>query len=75
LPFEMESAVIFAAVNGYFDTFAPDEVSAIERKLQDYLLREAGDVLAKIRETREIGEEAEKSLRSVLEKFLERAAK
>ena len=75
LPFEMEAAVIFAAVNGYFDTFAPDETSAVERKLQDYLLREAGDALASIRDKKEIVEETEKLLRDLLQKFVERSAK
>src|ERR1700691_2126448 len=37
LPFEMEAAVIFAATNGYFDTFAPAETRDAENKLQDFL--------------------------------------
>ena len=37
LPFEMEAAVIFAATNGYLDSFSPEEIGAIERKLQEYL--------------------------------------
>jgi F-type H+-transporting ATPase subunit alpha len=70
LPFEMESAVIFAATNGYFNSFAPEETSAMEKKLQDYLLREASKQLVDIRETRAIGEETEKELRSVLDSFV-----
>ncbi len=73
LPFEMQAAVIFAATNSYFDTFSPEETSAMEKKLQDYLMREAGDALALIREKREITEEAEKLLRAALETFVERA--
>jgi F-type H+-transporting ATPase subunit alpha len=69
LAFEMESAVIFAATNGYFDGFAPVDTASAQAKLQDYLLREAGDTLKAIRDTREIGEETEKTLRSALEKF------
>ncbi|MDB5264641.1 MAG: synthase subcomplex alpha subunit [Parcubacteria group bacterium] len=74
LAFEMEAAVIFAAVNGYFDTFAPMETAAAEERLQDFLNREAVGVLAAIRTTREIGESTEKDLRAVLEKFVERTA-
>ncbi len=70
LPFEMESAVIFAAVNGYFDTFSPDDTSALERKLQDYLTREGKDVLSGIREKREITEDIESKLRSLLDTFV-----
>ncbi|KND47325.1 MAG: ATP synthase F1, alpha subunit [Parcubacteria bacterium C7867-004] len=73
LAFEMEAAVIFAAVNGYFDGFAPLETSAAEAKLQDFLNREAVGVLASIRTTREIGEATEKDLRAVLEKFVTNA--
>ncbi len=70
LPFEMESAVIFAAVNGYFDTFSPDDTSALERKLQDYLTREGKEVLTGIREKREITEDIEGKLRALLETFV-----
>ncbi len=74
LPFEMEAAVIFAAVNGYFDTFAPEKTSEAEQKLQDYLTREAAGVLASIRTTREINETIEKDLRGILDQFVERTA-
>ena len=73
IPFEMESAIIFAATNGYFDTFAPEETSAAEARLQDFLSREATGVLAAIRTTREIGEATEKDLRAALDKFVSRA--
>lgn len=69
IPFEMEAADIYAATNGYFDSFSPDETSAMEKKLQDYLLREAGDVLSSIREKKEITEDTEKTLKEVLGKF------
>ncbi len=75
LPFEMESAIMFAATNGYFDSFAPDETSAIEEKLQDYLRREAEGVLTAIRESKDVREETEKSLREKLDAFTERYAK
>ncbi|MBP9816698.1 MAG: F0F1 ATP synthase subunit alpha [Candidatus Pacebacteria bacterium] len=73
LPFEMESAVIFAAVNGYFDTFSPDDTSALERKLQDYLTREGKEVLSGIREKREITEDIESKLRALLDTFVSTA--
>jgi F-type H+/Na+-transporting ATPase subunit alpha len=73
LPFEMEAAIIWAATNGYFDTFAPEETSAIERKLQEYLLREGGDALASIREKKEITEENAALLSTLLTRFVERA--
>ncbi len=72
IPFEMEAAVIFAATNGYLDTVSAEEVGAIEAKLQDYLSREAGGILIAIRESKEIREETEKSLREKLEAFVTR---
>lgn len=74
LAFEMESAIIFAAVNGYFDSFAPEVTAAAEARLQDFLSREAVGVLAAIRTTREIGEATEKDLRAALDNFVERSA-
>jgi F-type H+-transporting ATPase subunit alpha len=74
LAFEMEAAVIFAAVNGYFDTFEPSETSAAEVRLQDFLTREALDVLKTIRDTKNIEEGTEAALRAALEKFVARIA-
>ena len=74
LPFEVESAVIFAAVNGYFDSFEPSQTSAAEVRLQDFLQREAKDVLKTIRETKNIEEATETSLRAALDKFVARMA-
>ena len=72
LAFEMEAAVIFAATNGYFDAFSPEEVSAVEVKLQEYLSREAGGILMAIKESKEIREDTEKTLREKLEAFVTR---
>ena len=73
IPFEMEAAVIFAAINGYFDHLAPEETSNAEIKLQDFLNREGTGVLAAIRTSREISETVEKDLRALLETFKSRA--
>ncbi len=74
LPFEVESAVIFAAVNGYFDSFEPSQTSAAEVRLQDFLQREAKDVLKTIRDSKVIEEATEASLRAALDKFVARMA-
>jgi len=74
LPFEAEAAVIFAAVSGYFDAFPPEEASAVERKLRDFLAREGKEILSAIRESREIGEDTEKKLRAVLDEFRTRSS-
>ncbi|MFZ1075241.1 MAG: F0F1 ATP synthase subunit alpha [Minisyncoccia bacterium] len=73
LPFEMEAAIIFAATNGYLDSFPPEKVGAAEKKLQEYLTREAGGVLIAIRESKEIREESERTLREKLDAFVARS--
>ncbi len=72
LAFEMEAVIMFAAVNGYFDSFAPHETAHKEEMLQEYLLREASDILSLIKEKKEITEEIEKNLREKLETFVAR---
>lgn len=72
LAFEMEAAIIFAATNGYLDHVEADDVHTIETKLQEYLSREAGGILVAIKESKEIREETDKSLREKLEAFVAR---
>jgi len=74
LAFEMEAAIIFAATNGYFDSFSPETVSVAEKKLQEYLSREAVGVLAAIKQSKEIREDTEKLLREKLDAFITRHA-
>jgi F-type H+-transporting ATPase subunit alpha len=74
LPFEIEVAVIFAAINGFFDAFPPEETRAAQQKLQEFLEREGKDALELIRSTKDIGEDTEKVLREALTKFAERTA-
>jgi len=74
LSFEMESAIIFAATNGYLDGIPAEEVGAVEAKLQDYLSREAGGVLMAIKESKEIREDSDTTLRAKLAAFVARQA-
>ncbi len=70
LPFEMEAAIIFAATNGFFDSFDPDRVSAMEEKLQDFLLREGRGELDAIKQSKEIREGTEEALKEKLARFV-----
>lgn len=74
LAFEMETAIIFAAINGYFDTFAPEETRSAQQKLEEFLDREGKDALDMIRTKKEITEDAEKALRAALDAFVARVA-
>jgi F-type H+-transporting ATPase subunit alpha len=70
----MEAAIIFAAVNGYFDSFEPSQTSAAEVHAQDFLQREAKEVLQKISESKNIDEETETLLRAALDTFAKRTS-
>jgi F-type H+/Na+-transporting ATPase subunit alpha len=72
LAFEMEAAVIYAATNGYFDTFTPEEVNQAQIKLQDFLEREGREALTAIKESKQIDESTEKKLKAVLDSFAAR---
>jgi F-type H+-transporting ATPase subunit alpha len=74
LAFEMEAAVIFAATNGFLDGFPALETSAAEARLQDFLNREAKDILKTIRDSREISEATDAALRSKLDGFAKHVA-
>lgn len=74
LPFEMETIVIFAAINGYFDSFAPENTREAMQKLQDFVEREGKNELKMVRESKDIGDDTDKSLRTLLDKFVERVA-
>ena len=72
LPFELQAAILFAAGQGYFDSFPPEETSAVESSMREYLAREAGGILEAIRQSKEIREETERSLRERLDAFIAR---
>src|SRR3989338_7197573 len=46
LPFDVQTAVIFAATHGHLARFAPEQIESVEKKLRDFLLREAKEILA-----------------------------
>jgi len=60
---------IFAGAQGYFDGVAVKEVATAERELVQFLREQKSEVRERIIETKELGEETEKMLRSALEEF------
>jgi F-type H+-transporting ATPase subunit alpha len=69
-PYPMEEQVIsiFAGTSGLIDDLPVEDVRRFESELLEHLRRE-GDILATIRETREFGEDTEKSVRAAIEEF------
>jgi F-type H+/Na+-transporting ATPase subunit alpha len=67
-PMEEQAISIFAGTSGLIDDLPVEDVRRFEQELLEHLRRE-GDILATIRETREFGEDTEKSVRAAIEEF------
>jgi F-type H+/Na+-transporting ATPase subunit alpha len=69
MPFEEQTASIFAGTNGYLDGIAVSDVTRYEEAmLADMRTNNAG-VLKTIRDTKDLGDEAKKGLVAALDKF------
>jgi F-type H+-transporting ATPase subunit alpha len=69
MPFEEQTASIFAGTNGYLDTIAVQDVVRYESAMLADLRANHSGVLAKIRDTRDLGDEAKAGLKAALDKF------
>lgn len=70
MPFERQVVSIFAATNGYFDSFEPEQITEYEEKMFDFMDREHREVFDAIKSEKVISEETENALRSALEAFV-----
>lgn len=71
ISFERQAAVIYASVNGYLAKLALERVNEYEEKVIAYLDREYPKLLPTIKETREMNEASETSLKAALTAFEE----
>jgi F-type H+-transporting ATPase subunit alpha len=69
LPLEKEIVSLYAAVNGYVDGVPVERVRSYERELHAFMEREHADVLADIRDTRDLSRGLEERLRAALAGF------
>ena len=69
MPFEEQTASIFAGTNGYLDTVATTDVSRYEAAMIAYLRSDHAGVLKTIRDTKDLGDDAKKGLVAALEAF------
>jgi F-type H+-transporting ATPase subunit alpha len=74
VPLEREVLIIFAANEGYFDSLEVDQVRVFERALYDYFGSRHADLLAEIRDKREISDELRKKLTAALDALKEKFA-
>ncbi|MDR6833038.1 MULTISPECIES: F0F1 ATP synthase subunit alpha [unclassified Sphingopyxis] len=69
MPFEEQTASIFAGTNGYLDNVATTDVSRYEQAMLAYLRSDHADVLKTIRDTKDLGDDAKKGLVAALDAF------
>jgi F-type H+/Na+-transporting ATPase subunit alpha len=70
LPFEEQVASIFAGVNGYLDSFPVTSVVRFEAALLADLRSKHADVLADIRNTKDLSDETKGKLKAALDAFV-----
>ncbi|WP_380878149.1 ATP synthase subunit alpha [Sphingomonas sp. DBB INV C78] len=70
MPFEEQVASIFAGVNGYLDGIPASDVVRFEQALLADLRAHHADVLAGIRDTKDLGDDLKAKLASALEAFV-----
>ena len=69
MPFEEQTASIFAGTNGYLDKVATTDVSRYEQAMLAYLRSDHAGVLTAIRDTKDLGDDAKKGLVAALDAF------
>jgi F-type H+-transporting ATPase subunit alpha len=69
MPFEEQTASIFAGTNGYLDSVATSDVTRYEGAMLAYLRSDHAGVLQTIRDTKDLGDDAKKGLVSALDAF------
>jgi len=70
-PFEEQVLVLYAALNGYFDKFQPEEIQKIEVKFLEYVKKLHKDLLESLKTEKQITDEIEAKLKEVTGKFIE----
>jgi F-type H+-transporting ATPase subunit alpha len=69
MPFEEQAASIFAGTNGYLDSVKVEEVTHYESAMLSFLRNDHAEVLAEIRDTKDLGDETKKKLVAALDAF------
>ena len=69
MPFEEQTASIFAGTQGYIDKVPVNDVTRYEEQMLADLRANHADVLTMIRDTRDLGDEAKGKLKGALDAF------
>jgi hypothetical protein len=71
MSFEKQVIVLYAALNGYFNTFEPAKIQEIEAKFLEYIDSLYKELVDSLREQRAITEDIEKKMKEAAQKFIE----
>jgi len=71
ISFEKQVLVLYAALNDYFDKFKPEEIQAVEAKFIEYIDKLHKDFLEKIKTERQVTDELETEMKSIIQSFVE----
>lgn len=71
-PVEEQIISIFAGVNGYLDDLPVEEIKSFEYALLEYFRKNKGDILAEIREKKELSEKLISEIKTAIEEFKEK---
>ena len=69
MPFEEQTASIYAGTNGYLDQVAVQDVVRYESAMLSFMREQHADVLSAIRDSRELSKDSEAKLKSALDSF------
>ena len=69
LPFEEQTASIFAGTNGYLDGIPVKDVTRYEELMLAYLRHDHPEVLTAIRDSKDLGDDAKGKLKAALDSF------
>jgi F-type H+-transporting ATPase subunit alpha len=69
MPFEEQTASIYAGTNGYLDQVAVQDVVRYESAMLSYMREQHADVLTAIRDSRELSKDSEGKLKAALDSF------
>ncbi len=71
IPFEKQVLVLYAALNGYFNKFQPEQIQQIESKFLEYIAKLHKDLLDSLREQKQLTEDIEGKMKLAITKFIE----
>lgn len=66
---DKQVAVIWAATNGYLDTFPEADVRRFEKELVEFIEAKYGKILSSIREKKQLDDEIKRDLKTAFKEF------